>query len=132
MFCIAEHHGNQGPKFRLIGDLANPNVNKTVQMAETYFPHGIDSFVALTRLHRANAAEDLKQCSVDFPHAYKTIAIHPSSSEAARICFLNPADNRPYKCRILAQPLGAFVRRKGRGVHPIRSPGITISCGWSL
>ena len=49
----------------------------------------------------------MKQRSVDFPHAYKTIAIRPSSSEAAHICFLNPVDNRPYKCRILAQSFGS-------------------------
>ena len=106
-FCIAEHHGIQEPKFRLIGDLAKSNVNKTVQMSEIYFRQGLDSFVALTRLQHVNGSEDLKQRSVDFPHAYKTIALRPFSAEASRICFLNPVDNRPYKCRILAQPFGS-------------------------
>ena len=49
----------------------------------------------------------MEQWSVDFPHAYKTIALHPSSTEAAQICFLNHVDNRPCKCRILAQPFGS-------------------------
>ena len=77
-------------------------------MTETYCPQWMDSFVALTLLRRSDGAGDLKQWSVDLPHAYKTIANPPpSSSEAAHICFLNPVDNRPYKCRILAQPFGS-------------------------
>ena len=79
---------------------------------------GVDSFVALARLQHINGAEGLKLRSVDCPHAYKTIAQRPSSSEAAHICFLNPVDNRPYESRILAQPFGS--RRApanwGRGV----------------
>ena len=63
-------------------------------MSETYFPRGLDSFVALTGLHRAGGDEDLKQWSVDSPHAYKTIALRPSSADAARICFPNPVDDR--------------------------------------
>ena len=106
-FCIAENHGIQEPKFRLIGDLAKSNVNKTVQMSETYFPQGPDSFVALTRTLQINGADDLKQWSVDFSQSYKTIALRPSSSEAAHICRLNPVDNRPYKSRIAAQPFGS-------------------------
>ena len=86
-FCISEHHGIQEQKFRLIGDLTKSNVNKTVEMSETYCPHGLDSFVALTRLQHVNGAEGLKQWSVDFPHAYKTIALHPSSAVAAHIFF---------------------------------------------
>ena len=76
-------------------------------MSETYCPQGIDSFVALLKIQHKHGAHDLKQWSVDFSHAYKTIAIHPSSSEAAHICFLNPTDNRHYKCRILVQPFGS-------------------------
>ena len=76
-------------------------------MSETYCPQGLDSFVALTRIQHVNGAKDLKQWSVDFPHAYKTIALHPSSSEVANICFLNPVDNQPYKCQILVQPFGS-------------------------
>ena len=106
-FCIAEHHGVQEPKFRLIDDLAKSNVNKTVQMSETYCPQGLDSFDALTRLQHVNGATDLKQWSVDFSHAYKTIALDPSSSEAANICFLNPVDSRPFKSKILVQPFGS-------------------------
>ena len=76
-FCIAEHHGIQEPKFRLIDDLTKSNVNKTVQMSETYCPQGVDSFVALTRIQHVNGDVDLKQWSVDFPHSYKTIALTP-------------------------------------------------------
>ena len=88
-FCIAEQHGLKEAKFRLIGEFSRSNVNKTVQMADTYCPQGIDSFVALTRIQSANGVSDLKQWPIDFPHAYKTIALHPSSSEAAHICFVN-------------------------------------------
>ena len=102
--CISEHHGLQGPKFRLIDDLTESNVNKTVQMSEKYCPQGLDSFVASKRIQHSNGAVGLKQWPVDFSHAYKTIATHPSSAEAAHICFLNPAGNWPYKCRMLAQP----------------------------
>ena len=49
----------------------------------------------------------LERWSVDFSHAYKTVALHPSSADSARICSLNPVDNRPYKCRILVQPFGS-------------------------
>ena len=76
-------------------------------MSETYCPQGLDSYVALTRLQRINDDGELKQWSVDFAHAYKTIALHPSSSEVSNIRFLNPADDRAYKCRILAQPFGS-------------------------
>ena len=51
-----------------------------------------------------------------FPLRVKTIALDPSWSEAANICFLNPVDNRPYKSKIIAQPSG------GR-----RAPA---NCGW--
>ena len=107
MFCIAERHGIQEPKFRLISDLTKSNVDKTAQTPETYCPQGLDSFVSLARLHHVGGAGDLEQWSVDPPRAYKTIAIRPSSSEADRICFLDHVDNRPYKCRILARPLGS-------------------------
>ena len=76
-------------------------------MSETYCPQGIDSFVALTRLQHMRGAVNQKQWSVDFSHAYKTIALHPSSADADHICFLNPSDNRPCKCRILVQPFGS-------------------------
>ena len=107
MFCIAEHHGIQEPKFRLIDDLTKSNFNKTAQMAETYCPHGLGSFAALTRLRRVNGANGLEQRSVDSPDAYKTSALRHSSAEDANICFLNPVDNRPYKCGIPAQPTGS-------------------------
>ena len=45
--------------------------------------------------------------SVDFPHAYKTIAPHPGSADSAYIFFTNPFNNRPYKSRILVHPFGS-------------------------
>ena len=72
-FRIAEHRGIQEPKFRLIDDLTKSNVNKTVQMSETYCPQGIDSFVALTRLQHINGAVGLKQWSVDSPTLTKLL-----------------------------------------------------------
>ena len=72
-FCIAEHCGIQEPKYCLIEDLAKSNVNKTVQMSETYCPHGLDSFFALTRPHHVNGATDLKQWPVDFPKRIKRL-----------------------------------------------------------
>ena len=108
-FCTSERHGIQERKFRLIDDLAKSNVNKTVQTSETYCRQGIDSFLALTRPHRANGATDLEQRSFDFTHAYKAISLGTSSSEAAKIYFINPVDNRPYKSKITALPFG--IRR---------------------
>ena len=45
--------------FRLIEDLTKSNVNKNVQMPETYCPQGVDSFVALLKLHHKHGANDL-------------------------------------------------------------------------
>ena len=39
-FRIDERHGAQEPKFRLIGDRTKSNVNKSVQMSETYRTQG--------------------------------------------------------------------------------------------
>ena len=106
-FCIAEQHGNQEPKFRLIDDFSKSRVNDTVHSAETYCPEDLDSFVAIARLQHHHGARNLKAWSVDFSHAYKTIALHPDSTDAAFICFTNPNDNLPYKSRILVQPFGS-------------------------
>ena len=48
MMRIAEHHGIQEPRSRLIGDLATSNVDKTVQMSETYCHQGLELFFAST------------------------------------------------------------------------------------
>ena len=91
----------------MAGDLAKSNVNKTWRTSGTYFAEMLDSFVASTRLHRVEGDEDMGQRDVDFPHAYETITLHPSSPKAGRICVLRPVDNRPLRCRILAQPFGS-------------------------
>ena len=63
--------------------------------------------MALTRLRTKHGADHLRAWSLDFSHAYKTIALHPNSSDASYICFINPTDNRPYKSKILVQPFGS-------------------------
>ena len=82
-------------------------MNGTVETTETYCPQDLDSFAALTRLQTMHGADQLRAWSLDFSHAYKTIALHPNSSEAAYICFIDPIDNLPYKSKILAQPFGS-------------------------
>ena len=94
-FCIGGDHGVQEPKFRLIGDLTNSNFDKTAQTSEPCCPRGIDSPVAITRLRHINGAADLRQLSVDFPNAYRAIALPPASVEASRFCSLDLVDNGP-------------------------------------
>ena len=106
-FCLSEHHGLQQPKFRLIDDLSKSLVNKTVQSTETYCPQDLDLFAALSRLQVSYGAGQLRAWSLDFPHAYKTIALHPGSADAAFICFINPNDNLPYMSQVLVQPFGS-------------------------
>ena len=106
-FCTPEQHGLQQPKFRLIGDLSKSLVNSAIQSTETYCPQGIDSFVAMSRLQVSQGADQLRAWSLDFSHAYKTIALHPGSAEAAIICFINPSDNLPYRSQVLVQPFGS-------------------------
>ena len=106
-FRIAEEHGLQEPKYRLIDDLTKSLANGAVETTEAYCPHDLDSFVALTRLQKYHGSRHLRAWSLYFSHAYKTIAIHPGSAEASYICIINPANNRPYTARILAQPFGS-------------------------
>ena len=49
----------------------------------------------------------MRAWSRDFPHAYKTISLHPVSDEASYIFTTNPVGHRPYTARILAQPVGS-------------------------
>ena len=106
-FCIAEQHGLQEPKYRLIDDLAKSLVNGAVETTENLLParlrfvRGPYSFTKIPRLAPSAGLV------ADFSHAYETIAIHPGSDEASYICIINHADNRPYTARILAQPLGS-------------------------
>ena len=102
-FCIAEQHGQQEPKFRLIDDLTKSLVNGTVESSETYCPHVLDSLVALARVKGSYGSDQLRAWSVDLSNAYKTIAPLPGSADAAYICFTKPFNSRPYKSRILAQ-----------------------------
>ena len=81
--------------------------NGAVETSETYCPQDLDSFAAITRLQTKHGADHLRAWSLDFSHAYKTIALHPDSSDASCICFINPTDNRRYKSKILVQPFGS-------------------------
>ena len=105
--CIPEKHGLQQLKYRLIDDLTKSLVNGAVETTETYCPQELDSFVALSRLRTRHGSHQLRDWSLDFSRAYKTISLRPDSSEAAYICFINPGENRPYKSKILAQPPGS-------------------------
>lgn len=76
-------------------------------MPETYWARWLDSFAARDRLHHVNGDGGMQRWSVDSPRSYKASALNPSSAGAYRIWPLIPLDNNPYKCRILAQPLGS-------------------------
>ena len=87
--------------------MAKSLFNGTVESSETYCPQDLVSFVFLTRLQASYGSDQLRARPFDFAHAYKTIAPHPCSADAAYICFMNSPNNRPYKSRILAQPFGS-------------------------
>ena len=106
-FCIAEQHGLQQHKYRVIDDLSRSHVNATADTSDTYCPHGIDTLVAKTQTLPKIGDTDCREWSVDFSDSYKTIGIHETSREAATVCFVHPHDNVPYKARILAQPFGS-------------------------
>ena len=106
-FCISQQHGNQEPKYRAIGDMAQSQVNITVGASDTYCPQDLDMFMALARLQQKCGATNLRMWPLYFPNAYKTIGLNEASWEAAHICFTNPANNRPYMARVLVQPFGS-------------------------
>ena len=106
-FCISEQNGLQEQKFKAIDDMSRSDVNAKAHMADTYSPQDLDTLVAQVRALSHVGAVDLRDWSVDFPNAYKTIASHETSNEAATICFAKPTDNRPYKAHILVQPFGS-------------------------
>ena len=78
-FCIRERHGVQEVKYRVIDDLTKSRVNIAVEMADTYFPQDIDTFMVIARLNHTYGAENLRMWSVDFPNAYKNISLGESS-----------------------------------------------------
>ena len=106
-FCIAEQHGLQEPKYRVIDGLSRPHANSTAETADAYFPQDLDTLVAHVRTLAKLGGSDFKAWSVDFSNAYKTIGLHESSVGAATVCFVNPTTNAPYKARILVQPFGS-------------------------
>ena len=65
-FCIAEQHGTQQMKYRVIDDLAKPQVNQTVEMNETYRPQDLDTFMVVARLQHLFGAQQLRMWSADF------------------------------------------------------------------
>ena len=106
-FCIAEQHGLQEPKYRVIEDLSRSFVNSTADTTDTYFPQSLGTLVAQVRTIAKLGASDFKAWSVDFPNAYKTIGLRESSKGASSVCFVNPHTNAPRKARILVQPFGS-------------------------
>ena len=106
-FCIAEQHGKQEPKYRVIDALTKSHVNLTVGASDTYCPQDLDTFMVLARLQHLYGARNLRIWSVDFSNEYKTIGLDEASREVSHICLANPTNERVYKARILAQPFGS-------------------------
>ena len=71
MFCISEQHGNQGPKYRAIDDLAKSQVNQTVGAGDAYCPQDLDTFMVLASPRRLCGASKMRMWSMDSPNAYK-------------------------------------------------------------
>ena len=105
-FCIADLHGLQQPKYSVIDDLTRAQFKSTANTSDTYFPRDLDALAAQVRALSHVGVGDLEAWSVDFRNAYKTIASHEASNDAATVCFINPEDNKPYKARTLVQPFG--------------------------
>ena len=72
-FCIAEQHGLQQPKFRVIDDLSRFHVNSTADTTDTYCPENLDTLVTQARTLANLGRTDLKAWSVGFPNAYKKL-----------------------------------------------------------
>ena len=108
-FCMSEQHGKQEAKYRVIDDLPKSHVGGAAGACETYFTHYLCAFVVLAILHRKYGADKLRMWSADFSNAYKKRGLNKESGRAARICFSNPANNLPYKAKVLARPPG--IRR---------------------
>ena len=106
-FRISEQHGDQEPKYRIIGDLSRSMANQVVYMSDTYCPQDIDSFVAMVRILSHAGASDLRLWPLDFHNDYKTISLHMDSRDAAHICSAHPVTNKPYTAEILVQPAGS-------------------------
>ena len=106
-FCIAEQHGIQLAKYRVIDDLTRSQVNSTAETKDTYCPESLDVLVAQARRFARHGNCNLKAWSVDFSNAYKTSGLHDESKKAATVCFARPSDNKPFKAQILAQPFGS-------------------------
>ena len=105
-FCIAEQHGAQFPKYRVIDDMSRSEASSTACTSDTYCPQDLYTLFHARALTKPGA-ENLRAWSVDFSNAYKTIGIREASSFAGAVCFVHPADNFPYKARTLVQPFGS-------------------------
>ena len=106
-FCIAEQHGLQEPKYRVIDDLSRSHANSTTDSTDTCRPQDLDTLVAHFRALEKLGATDFRAWSGDCSNAYKTIGLHESSKEGETVCFVDPYTNVPHKARILAQPFGS-------------------------
>ena len=98
-FRIAVEIGHQKPKFLLVGDVAYSRLNYTAHTIGIYWPQGLESFIALSRLRAPRGGTDLRAWAAVSHHAYRTISPHPESAAASCICFTNPDGQFPYKSR---------------------------------
>ena len=84
-FCVAEQHGLQEPKYRVVDDLSRSYVDATADTTDTYCPQDLDTLVAQVRTLARLGASNFKAWSVDFSNDYKTIGLHESSKDAATV-----------------------------------------------
>ena len=118
-YCISGQRGAQAAKFLLIDDLSMSKANETFSTVGKYCPQDIDHFVALTRLQLKTGAWAAGIRPVDFPHAYKAIAIREDTKSGAYARFANPEN----VCR---------TRRASSFSHSGASVPLRIGEGWSL
>ena len=71
------------PKCRLIDGVTKSAVNNAANMGDTYCRQDVDSCAEMTRIRQMFGGENLRMWSVDFSHAYKTIALPPDSTGVA-------------------------------------------------
>ena len=94
-FCVAEHHDIQEPKFRVMMTLPGQTSTRRWEGPMKHpewgrLPYRINSTPSCKRRRRHGAGRPAY-----FSHPYKTMAIRPSSPEAAHIWPASPFDKRP-------------------------------------
>ena len=92
---------------RLIDDLSDSLINKTVQCKETPRPHTADviASVALSLLERSG--DNILGKTFDLKSAYRQLGIHKGSLLYSYIACFDPVSRRPVVFQMLAVPFGA-------------------------